>query len=77
MSIKKKLVIYGLSLFLGATSVLTFTHKDTRAAENDSKAVRVMGIVNRLDGSSLTGSKKITREEFSKMLITLSKERKM
>lgn len=77
MSIKKKLAICGLSLFLGAASVLTFIHRDARAAEKDNKAVRILGLVNRLDGSSLARSKKITREEFSKMLITFSKEKKM
>lgn len=77
MSIKKKLFIYGLGLFLGAFLALTFIYKDIGAAEKDNQALRLLGIVNRIDGDSLAESKKITREEFSKMLITLSKEKKM
>lgn len=74
MTIKKILVACGLGLCLISGSVISSASRSAMAAEHDTKAIRVMGIVNNISGNSLESKKKISREEFSKMLIHFTNE---
>lgn len=72
MRIFKKFFICALSLSL------IFASGNFRvSAGNDTKAVNLLGVINNAKGASLEGKSKITRAQFARMVVTLSKNDKM
>lgn len=72
MNIKRYFAIYGMSLCL-VSAAIGVNAKSVRA-DNNTRVIRLMGVVNNIKGNSLEAGKKISRAEFSKMLINFMNE---
>lgn len=74
MNIKKYFAIYGMSLCL-VSAIIGFKTRSVRA-DNNIGVIRLMALVNDIRGESLEFEERISREEFSKMLISFMNENK-